>query len=207
MNLIFDFDGTICDSVEANIEIINQFFTTFHYKLTTKEEFRNHQGFKGLVKSRQIPLFLIPFLLLYGRKKMAKYIPSLKAPTGLKDVLASLSKTNTLGVITSNSKKNVEIFLKVNNLLNTFTFIDSDLSLFDKHKKIVKNMSKYKLVPQETAYVGDETRDIEAARKSKITSVAVTWGHESKNSLMKSEPNYVIDDPQELLSLAAQEKF
>ena len=39
-------------------------------------------------------------------------------------------------------------------------------------------------------YVCDEIRDIEAARKSKIKSIAVTWGYNSKEALEKEKARF-----------------
>ena len=54
-------------------------------------------------------------------------------------------------------------------------------------------------------YIGDETRDITAAKKSQWMSVAVTWGYHSKSALSLFQPDYMIDHPQELLTLLATE--
>lgn len=49
-----------------------------------------------------------------------------------------------------------------------------------------------------TYYIGDETRDIEAAQKCQIASVAVTWGFNSESILSKFHPDYVAREPEEL---------
>ena len=47
----------------------------------------------------------------------------------------------------------------------------------------------------------DEVRDIEAARKSGIKSVAVTWGYNSKDALLKENPDFLINSPDELRNI------
>ncbi len=49
--------------------------------------------------------------------------------------------------------------------------------------------------------MGDETRDIEAAKKSKIKIVAVTWGFNSSNVLAQHQPDFLIDIPQQLTEI------
>jgi phosphoglycolate phosphatase len=50
-------------------------------------------------------------------------------------------------------------------------------------------------------YIGDETRDIIAAQKAGIRSVAVTWGYNSHKALKAHHPDHLIHSPQALLQL------
>ncbi|HLB58081.1 MAG TPA: HAD hydrolase-like protein, partial [Gammaproteobacteria bacterium] len=53
----------------------------------------------------------------------------------------------------------------------------------------------------ETFYIGDETRDIQAAKKNHIYSIAVTWGFNNKKVLAAEKPDFLIDNPKELLAV------
>jgi phosphoglycolate phosphatase len=46
--------------------------------------------------------------------------------------------------------------------------------------------------------VGDETRDIDAAREAGVQCAAVTWGIHSRQVLQKHAPAAIIDKPEEL---------
>lgn len=201
MNLIFDFDGTLADSLDINIMIFNKFLKLFGKPLTDKNEILDG-GLDKLIKSRSIKKWQIPFLVLMGRFETAKHIHEIKIFPGIRQVLDILSQTHTLGIITSNSKKNVLKFLKNNKIdKNIFTFIDAEFSVTSKHIKIQNIVSKYKLEHQKTWYIADETRDMKAANKAKIKSVAVTWGYESSSSLAKNNTDKTINKPQQLLSV------
>ena len=67
--------------------------------------------------------------------------------------------------------------------------------------KINKILTKYKLIPNQTLYVGDEVRDIRAAKEANIGSVAVTWGYESEETLKMEKPNFMAHKPEDLLKL------
>lgn len=200
MNLIFDFDGTVADSIDENIRAINKFLRRFKRKETDKKEIRNG-GLKALIESRNIQTWQILVLIYFGHKEIEKFIGEIKSFPGLPQVLRKLALKHKLGIITSNSKKNVEIFLKKNNLEDVFEFVAADRTITKKEKKLQKTMSKYKLEPQKTVLIGDETRDILSAKKAKLKTIAVSWGFESTASLSKTKPDKVAKKPEELLAL------
>lgn len=104
---------------------------------------------------------------------MSKSIPKLKTFPTIKLVIKKLSKDHKIGIITSNSEANVKKFLEKNSLNIYFDFIDSSISVFGKHKKLLKAIKKYQLDPKSTIYIGAETRDIEAAKKAGWSYVGI----------------------------------
>lgn len=50
-------------------------------------------------------------------------------------------------------------------------------------------------------YVGDSEVDIETARNAKLPCVAVTWGFRDKSVLESLDPEYIIDNPGDILSI------
>nr|WP_232826105.1 HAD hydrolase-like protein [Cyanothece sp. BG0011] len=50
-------------------------------------------------------------------------------------------------------------------------------------------------------YIGDETRDINSAKKSHVKSVGVTWGFNSSEALEKEKPDFLINHPHELITI------
>jgi pyrophosphatase PpaX len=48
--------------------------------------------------------------------------------------------------------------------------------------------------PEEAAYVGDSPFDVAAARAAGITSVAVSWGAFSEDTLRSAEPDHLVED-------------
>jgi phosphoglycolate phosphatase-like HAD superfamily hydrolase len=58
------------------------------------------------------------------------------------------------------------------------------------------------VIPSEILYVGDETRDIEAAKESGLRMAAVTWGYNSAVALSALNPEHLLQSPLELLKIA-----
>jgi phosphoglycolate phosphatase len=50
--------------------------------------------------------------------------------------------------------------------------------------------------------VGDETRDVDAARTARIACASVNWGAASPEALDRAAPDWRLDTPSDLLALA-----
>lgn len=200
--VFFDFDGTIADTRDTFIEIVNRLSREFGYKPVEQEDIERFKNLssKEIIKQSEISLIQIPFLLRRVKTESNKKIATLEPFIGLSACLHQLrQKGYELGIITSNLEKNVITFLQNNELDHLFKFIYCDTSLFGKDKVINQIIRQNKFKRENIIYVGDETRDISAARKSNIKIIAVGWGFNSPKILAKYEPDVLIHHPQDLI--------
>lgn len=204
--IIFDFDGTIADTLDTIINIVNQVKTKNGYKPISFEEIADYKNLTSqqIIKKSGISIFKIPCLIKQVKQELNQRINNIKLFNGIPEVIQELKRQNhTLVIITSNSRENVITFLKYNNLLEYFDFIYPGKTIFGKDK-IIKNFLKQKNINSQNAiYIGDEIRDIEAAKKSNIQIISVTWGFHSKQALMQHQPDFLIETPQEILTAIA----
>lgn len=200
--IIFDFDGTLGNSMALIFKIYNLLSAKYGLKnisISQVEKFRNKTP-KEILSYLAIPFFKIPFLFFEGRSMFYDRISEVELFQGILPVLKILSKHYSLGVLTSNSKKNIEAFLKQNNL-NFFEFIHSEFNIFGKDKALKKIMNSRSLNKEEVLYVGDEVRDIESCKKIGVDIVSVSWGLNAKEVLSRYNPEYLISKPEELLKV------
>ncbi|GAA6620208.1 HAD-IA family hydrolase [Scytonema sp. NUACC26] len=202
--IIFDFDGTVADTLDALVVIANRLAEEFGYIPITPEELallRNLSS-REVIKYSGISVFRIPFLVKRVKAALKNKIKELKPISGIKEALIELkSEGHRLGIITSNSQENVVAFLKANELDALFEFIYSGVTIFGK-TTIINNILKQKQIKlQEAIYVGDETRDIEASKKANIKVIAVTWGFNSQAVLAEQNPDFLINHPSQLLEV------
>ncbi|AFY50161.1 haloacid dehalogenase superfamily enzyme, subfamily IA [Nostoc sp. PCC 7524] len=202
--IIFDFDGTIADTVDALVSIANRLAADFGYVQITPEQLtllRNLSS-REIIKYSGVSLFKIPFLVKKVKTELKNKIQELKPIPGMKEALEDLQHHGyKLGIITSNSKENVTDFLRINELDNLFEFIYSGVTIFGK-TTIINNVLKQKQIKHKcVVYVGDETRDIEASKKANIKVIAVTWGFNSPEVLAKQNPDFLINQPSQLLQV------
>uniref|UniRef100_UPI0025B61EDE HAD-IA family hydrolase n=1 Tax=Trichocoleus desertorum TaxID=1481672 RepID=UPI0025B61EDE len=203
--IIFDFDGTLADTLEAIVAITNRLALEFGYKTVNSEEVKKLQNLSSqeIIRYSKIPLLKLPFLLRRVKNELKQEIHHLQPIHGIKEALLALKQEgHQLGIVTSNAEANVLTFLQHHGLHELFEFVHSGSSLFGKNKVLSKLLSQKQINPDAVLYVGDETRDIEAAKQVKIKSVAVSWGFNSRQALARQNPDFLIGQPHELLAIA-----
>ncbi len=204
--IIFDFDGTIADTLDALVAIANSLAVKFNYKQITPEELavlRNLNS-RQIIKKSGISLLQIPFLVKRVKRELKQQIQHLSTIPGIKEALIELHyQGHRLGIITSNSTDNVTAFLQKNDLEDLFDFIHSGTTIFGKTRIINNFLKQEHLKPEEVIYIGDETRDIESTKKAHVKVIAVSWGFNSREVLAAENPDFLIDHPSELLEVIA----
>lgn len=199
--IIFDFDGTIADTVEMAVEIYNRIAGEYHCRTIDRHDrdlLRKGRPQYFIKKYGITPIKLITILLRI-RKEMNGLISRARPIGTIVCAIRTLADSGyRLGIISSNGPDNVAAFLSANGLEGLFDFIETSKHLFGKDRVIKKLLRKRKLFPEWTIYVGDETRDIEAARKSRISVAAVTWGYQDRSILEAARPDLLVDDTEAL---------
>jgi phosphoglycolate phosphatase len=204
MYLIFDFDGTLVDSFAYVIKQYSLLAIEHDLKKITASDIENLRNLdaKDIIKFLQIPLYKIPRLILQIRKKMSLEMPTLAPVQNMPNVLHDLKAAGfSLGILTSNSAENVSLWLQHNQLQHLFNFIYIESTYMGKQKILKKILNNYQIERSKAFYIGDETRDIEAANGCGIHSIAVTWGYNSEKILTQSQPKHILHQPADLLSL------
>jgi len=201
---IFDFDGTIADTLGETRRIFNQIAPDYGIRTVEEKEIQSlrHLSLKDLLSHLKIPKHRLPVLVSRGTGMMRANIASMPMIPGMADVVRELRKhSECLGILTSNVTANVEAFLDAHGLLDQFNFISSTSKLTGKSKHLKAIRKTFSLHHEEMLYVGDELRDIKASRKAGIRVAAVTWGFNSRESLAAENPDYLLDRPEEFLRL------
>jgi phosphoglycolate phosphatase len=205
--VIFDFDGTIADTFDAGVRILNKLAGEFGFRplhptdLEKARDMRTHQ----LVRFLGVPARKMSRIARRGSEELHSCIQSIPPLRGMPEALRELRGLGySLGIITSNTELNVNIFLR-NHGLEMFDFIRCSSKLLGKARMIRSVIRRQHVHAVDILFVGDETRDIEACQRVGVRIAAVTWGYNSRRSLAAMKPDFVFDDPQELVSLLARQ--
>lgn len=197
--LILDFDGTIADSFDKALEIFNSITPSLKCDIVDPKQkmalrkMRSHE----ILHQLGIPNWKIPQTLLEMRKQLKQHLADIPPCPHIQAVLQHCQKRNYYtGILSSNSVENIEHYFDIHKL-PTLQFIHSESSLFGKHrplKKILRTTNNSTAI-----YIGDETRDIEAAQKAGCKSIAVSWGFCHQDVLKQSHPDCIANTASELI--------
>jgi len=201
--LLFDFDGTIADSFNNFIEIVDMLADKYHFPKFSQADIEKlrAKNAKAIISILGIPFYKIPFVARDMKKIQRQKISQIKPIHGMPETIQNLKDLSyQIGILTSNSRENVSLFLKSNNI-DVFDFISSDAGIFGKDKFLRLFLKKNKLEKENVLYIGDEIRDIYACRSTGIKIVSVTWGFNSKQGLVLHKPDYIVDTPDALTRL------
>lgn len=201
--VIFDFDGTIADSQAVFISVYNQIAKKYNYRHIELEKLQHLRmlTFNERCRYLRIPIYRIPFLAGEFLATYKKELRQVKLFDGMKELLADLDASGfETAIISSNDKNNISEFL-TDNGIHSLDKVYCSTSLFGKHKLIKGFLRKYKLMPDNILYVGDEVRDIVACKKAGVKIAWVDWGYDLKEAVMDAAPDYLISDPGEIITL------
>ncbi len=215
--VLFDFDGTIADSLPVMVEVFRELAKNhkhLHALLdiaSTDAPLLDHptvnilrrQGLMPAIKSLKLTKVQLMVIYLRAQRRFSGRVNQLKPCHGIDEALSQLSQEYTLGIVTSNSRSTVQAFLDRHDL-NYFDVIKSQRNLFAKSGTISQLIRSQGYQVSDVVYVGDEVRDIEAAQKSGIASIGVAWGLNHRDLLAWHDATMVIDHPDQLAAAVAK---
>lgn len=176
--IIFDFDGTLADTLPYFLRTVNTLATTYGFPCVNPEDIDQLRGMDAhqVIKQAKLPAWKIPLIAQSFIQLMARDIDQIHLFDGMADLLKKLADHGVkLAIVSSNSEENVRRVLGPA-IASLITYFGCGTSLFGKQGKFKRAMQKNKVRPDETLCVGDELRDIEAAQKVATAFGAVTWG-------------------------------
>ncbi|PIV09239.1 carotenoid oxygenase [Candidatus Roizmanbacteria bacterium CG02_land_8_20_14_3_00_36_15] len=207
--VIFDFDGTIADTLPfsfknvikiARILKINNLSEKQIIKEIRTKSYRELMTLGGM----KLSWFKLPLIMGIIRKMQEELygeIETIKIFPGIKKLLKDLKKRGiNLMILSSNLEKNVKKFLLVNQI-DFFDFIDCGSHILGKAAAIDNLLKKNNFKEEKTVYVGDEIRDIEACKKIKMKIIAVSWGLNKAHILKKYGADFIVSKPSEILKI------
>lgn len=201
--IVFDFDGTISDSVLAMLEIVNELSESIGYRKIENKDFATFRkkSTEEMITELKIPRESIPKVLEGIHAGLAKRANSLMPVRGMVEVLSYLAKSGyKMFIVTSNTKSNIYNFLKKFNI-DHFSGIYPESGLYGKSNLLNKLINDLSINKGQVVFVGDEVRDIEAGRETGTKTVAVTWGLNGRKVLLDANPDWLIETPKQLLKI------
>ena len=209
--VIFDFDGTICDTGEGILKSVKYALDAYGYD--TPEDYNELTCFIG-------PPLLITFQEKYGadpttadelvKKFRERYtnkgLLESKLYDGIKELLEALKKENIkIGIASSKPQDYIEALLDhfdVKKYFDSICGFSFTSYCESKSNIITRCVKELEVNGNEIIMVGDKKYDIEGAKANLIDSVGVMWGYGSKIEFVEAGAKFIADKIHDIYSIA-----
>lgn len=206
---IFDFDGTIMDSVRDVVIHLNEALSMYGFPTLTSDEYVKFLGgniddivslvLKDKSSPENLRMVKNTYLVIYYSSDKPNTLPFPKS----REILHKLQSKGVILAINSNRFTD-----SIEGLTDKF-FADIDFSLIMGHdfdypskpdpfgvNEIIKDAG---VSPDETLYIGDSETDIQTAKNAGVDCIVVRWGYGNKNDWENDYVLEAIDDFDEII--------
>lgn len=173
---IFDLDGTLADSFPWFLRTINDVADRFGFRRVAHEDIEDlrHASSRDILSRLEVPLWKLPAIARYARRLKAEAAGEISLFAGVEAMLRTLAESGVqLVLVTSDSEANARE--KLGEAAALFSHFDCAASLFGKAAKFRRVIRRAGVDSAQVIAIGDEVRDIEAARAVGIACGAVCW--------------------------------
>ncbi|MBQ8366796.1 MAG: HAD family hydrolase [Alistipes sp.] len=209
--IIFDFDGTLCDTRQNIIKAFRATMDALGLPLRSEAAcgatigLTLRDGFAELypaLSDAEVEHAVATYRRIFAEHR-EEYMPALFA--GVSDVLDKLhSDGYTLAIATSRLTDSLMLFMREHNIDCYFTYVVGSDSV-EHHKPAPdpanKILATLGFKPSEAIVVGDMPVDVLMAHNADIKAVGVTYGNATRAELIAADADYIIDDIRELLPI------
>jgi len=200
--VIFDLDGTLADSFPWFLRTINDVADRFNFRRVTHEEIEElrHASSREILTRLEVPLWKLPAIARHARRLKAEAAGEISLFAGVETMLRTLADNGVqLALVTSDSEANARE--KLGESAALFSHFDCSASLFGKAAKFRRVIRRAGVEPGKVISIGDEVRDIEAARTVGIACGAVCWGYAAPAALRALAPDQMFERMDEIASV------
>lgn len=198
-----DFDGTLADTIGWFDTIVGEVCERYGLRPPDAAERERLRGCdaREALKQLDLPVWKLPAVLAYVRARMAESGHGFALFPGVREALAVLHRGGVrLAVLSSNSESNIRRVLG-GETAALFQDYACGTDLFGKAGKMRALLRRTGVAPEQALLLGDEIRDIEAAREARVAAGAVSWGYNRAEALRAREPDLLIERMEDLPGL------
>lgn len=209
---IFDWDGTVVDSVEHITDCLQHASTTIGFPALTRETYRDIIGL-GLVEALRrlypeiTPTQMSEMREAYSTRFMATSAAHQRIFPGMLDVLQNLHESgHHCAVATGKSRRGLNLALQASQLASWFhvTRCADETRSKPDPAMLLEILEHLQLDPADAVMIGDTTYDLQMARTIGMPSIGVSWGVHNAQALAQHQPVAIVSNAQELQSLLKQ---
>lgn len=200
---IFDFDGTLADTFPWFAGLIGEMAQRHGFRAPAPDEEAalRRLDARGVMATLGIPAWKLPLLARDMRKASREAAGELRLFAGIPELLADAHARGVkLAIATSNAEPTVRQVLGPE-LAGLFAAYACGTGLFGKARKLKGICKDLGVPPARAVYVGDELRDLAAARQAGLPFFGVGWGYTEAEAMRAAGPDALATTRAELAAL------
>jgi phosphoglycolate phosphatase len=190
--VIFDFDGTLADSLPWFRSVFDEMVERFDLTRITAEELDAMRALpaREVMKRMKVTAWKLPKIVSHMRAAKLAAASATPLFDGAAELLAALKAAGVkTAIVSSDSEASVRAVLGQRVAAEVGHF-DCGAAVFGKAAKFRRAVKLAGIRPHEALSVGDEVRDIDAARAARIRAAAVAWGYTYPQALAAAGPDH-----------------
>ena len=207
---IFDLDGTLINSLEHLADSANAMLESYGFPTHPVEPYKYFvgNGSRKLIErclpkeQASDPAFvdeaLERYKAIYGQHTQDKT----HVYDGILEMLNELKKRNIpMGICTNKHQSAAEDIVNAMFPADTFQSIMGDQKGLPRKpdpKKVLMIAEKFGVQPEEVAYFGDTSVDMDTAKNAGFLAIGVLWGFRPKEELVEHGAEVLLEQPDEL---------
>jgi len=183
---------------------LNRLAAQYRFKPITDPHGVRKMTVRKFMKEHKIGFLKLPKVTRAFQQALRYEIDKVKLYPGLARVLKQSQDAGVRhAILSSNSPENIQAFLQAHGIAEYFEFTAGCFKLLGKARGIKRVIKQRKMLKREVLYVGDEVRDVIAARKAGIDVAAVGWGINDWKTLASAAPTHQVATAEELLQVTS----
>lgn len=198
--VLFDWDGTLVDSYEADSAAYLAMFREMGIPWGVEELARHYSpNWYRVYRAAKLPKARWDDADRAWRRQYAKHSPQLI--TGARQVLERLGRAHDLGLVTSGDRDRVTRQLRTFRLTRLFgvRVCSGDTPQKKPHPAPLRlALQQLRLEASACVYVGDSPEDLEMAKSAGVRAIAVLGPFPTEQRLRAARPDYLLESIREL---------
>jgi len=198
--VVFDFDGTLADSFPWFTEVLNDVARRWRFRALPQDEHKvlRQLDAQDVLRRLGVPGWKVPLIAADLRRRMARDIERIRLFEGVDQLLERLVENGLRPAIaSSNAAANVDLVLGPQ-LCRLVIDRECGAAIAGKANRLRRLLRRHRISPSQAIYIGDELRDIDAARRVGLAAGAVGWGYNDIAALRRRGPDLLFRDLAEI---------
>lgn len=198
---MLDFDGTLSDSAEWVMGALNDAAPRFGFSPIRPDEAEALRGMgdRAVIRRLGVPFWRLPAMARHMRARMAAEADAVRLFPGAEDLLHGLFEAGaTLAIVSSNAEATVRRILGPE-LAALVACFECGASLSGKARRFRRVLRRTGIAADAAIGLGDEARDIDAARAAGVDAAAVAWGYATAEFLALRRPGILFPAMEDVL--------